>query len=150
AAGQLLKLVDDFLDLAKIEADKVELDLRSFALGELIDEVCTMAVPLSSQRGNTLTLTLAPDLGTVVLDRARVGQVLLNLVGNAAKFTEKGQIEIRASRSDGQVQIEVRDTGIGIAPDRLPTLFQPFVQATGSTEPRPPGTGLGLAISAQL
>lgn len=150
AARQLLLLVDDVLDLSRIEAGKMVLDLRPFDLRALIEEVVQLAAPLMTPRGNVLQAELAEDLGVVVLDRPRVRQVLLNLVGNAAKFTDRGVIVVRAARTGAEVRVEVIDSGSGIASERLPTLFQPFVQAHAATEQREGGTGLGLAISAQF
>jgi signal transduction histidine kinase len=150
AATHLLALVDDVLDLARIEAGKEVLTLRPFALPELLEEVRCLALPLASRRCNELQLEVAPNLGEVVLDRDRVRQILLNLVGNAAKFTEHGRIVIEATRTRDRVRLTVRDEGCGIEAGCLPTLFQPFVQANGATEKRQGGTGLGLAISAQL
>ncbi|MEQ1564212.1 MAG: HAMP domain-containing sensor histidine kinase [Myxococcota bacterium] len=150
AARQLLLLVDDVLDLSRIEAGKMVPDLRPFDLRALLEEVAQLAAPLMRPHGNVLESGFAEDLGEVVLDRARVRQVLLNLVGNAAKFTDHGRIVIRAVRTGPTVRLSVLDTGCGIAADRLPTLFQPFVQAHAATERRESGTGLGLAISAQF
>jgi PAS domain S-box-containing protein len=149
-AGQhLLTLINDILDLSKIEAGRMELHLEPVALTPLLREVADEMAPLAQQRGNRLELHLDGELGTLLADRTRVRQVLLNLLSNAVKFTEGGLVELRASRAAGSpfAIVQVCDTGIGMTEAQVARLFQPFSQADSSTTRRYGGTGLGLAIS---
>jgi len=158
----LLALISDLLDLSKIEAGKLELELGWVELLPLLHEVAATVEPQLHQRGNSLELQIAPDLGALHADPTRLRQVLLNLLSNAVKFTEGGTVTLRARRDDGQpttddgqdvvvhrssIVFEVCDTGIGISAEQLERLFQPFTQADASTTRRYGGTGLGLAIS---
>ena len=155
AAGRhLLALINDVLDLSKIEAGKMELHLDSFELKPAVDAVATTVQPLIEKNGNTLKLELAADLGVIRADVTRVRQILFNLLSNASKFTERGTITLRVARTTDQrpttndcVVFEVRDTGIGMTPEQLGRLFQAFSQAEASTSSKYGGTGLGLAIS---
>jgi signal transduction histidine kinase len=154
AGAHLLALINDILDLSKIEAAKLDLHLERCAVAELIDEVGTMVHPLVRQNDNTLEVSCAGNLGALMTDVMRLRQILFNLVSNAAKFTERGVITLRAFREQGQqvesVVFEVRDTGIGMSPEQLANLFQPFSQADSSTSRKYGGTGLGLAITRRL
>jgi signal transduction histidine kinase/CheY-like chemotaxis protein/uncharacterized membrane protein affecting hemolysin expression len=154
AARHLLELINDILDLSKIEAGKMELHLESFGLAPLIEDVATTIRPLAEKTGNTISVQCAADLGTMQADQTRVRQALLNLASNANKFTEQGavRIEARRSREDGMdwIKIAVADTGIGMTPEQVQRLFQEFVQADASTTRKYGGTGLGLAISQRF
>jgi signal transduction histidine kinase/HAMP domain-containing protein len=150
----LLGLINDILDLSKIEAGKMELFLEEFAVDTLLDRVADTVAPLIARGANRLFIERGPALGSMRADQARLRQVLLNLLSNAAKFTEGGTITLAAERRPAPVSGEadkivftVRDTGIGIAPAQLSRLFLPFSQADSSTTRRYGGTGLGLAIS---
>lgn len=146
----LLQLIGNVLDFSKIDAGGLELESRAFALLPTL-EGCLRAVALLAE-GKGLELALIPDPQMpprVVGDEARVRQVVMNLLGNAVKFTEGGSVCLRVQWTDG-VRIEVHDTGIGIPEDRQAALFQPFVQADDSTTRRYGGTGLGLSITAEL
>jgi PAS domain S-box-containing protein len=151
AGRHLLALINDVLDLSKIEAGKMELHLETFELAPAIQAVAGTVAPLIEKNGNTLRLELAPDLGTMRADVTRVRQVLFNLLSNASKFTERGTITLRAGREPGTpgdaLRIEVQDTGIGMTPEQLGRLFQAFAQAEAATASKYGGTGLGLAIS---
>jgi PAS domain S-box-containing protein len=152
AAGRhLLALINDVLDLSKIEAGKMELHLETFELRPAIDAVAATVSPLIEKNGNTLRLELAEGLGAMRADVTRVRQVLFNLLSNASKFTERGTITLRAGRERGAggdvIVMTVRDTGIGMTPEQLGRLFQAFSQAEVSTSSKYGGTGLGLAIS---
>jgi hypothetical protein len=152
AAGRhLLALINDVLDLSKIEAGKMELHLEAFELRSAIEAVAATVAPLIEKNGNTLRLDLAEGLGTVRADVTRVRQVLLNLLSNASKFTEHGTITLRAVREPGPLGetmcFTVQDSGIGMTPEQLGRLFQAFSQAEASTSSKYGGTGLGLAIS---
>jgi CheY-like chemotaxis protein/anti-sigma regulatory factor (Ser/Thr protein kinase) len=152
AAGHhLLALINDVLDLSKIEAGKMELHLESFDVRSAIDAVASTVSPLIEKNGNVLALVLDGDLGTIHADVTRVRQVLFNLLSNASKFTERGTITLAGSRrTEGQaewIELTVRDTGIGMTPEQLGRLFNAFAQAETSTAKKYGGTGLGLVIS---
>jgi CheY-like chemotaxis protein/anti-sigma regulatory factor (Ser/Thr protein kinase) len=151
AAGKhLLALINDVLDLSKIEAGKLELYLERFDLRTAVNEVATTIQPLVDKNGNRLVVEAGDDLGEVHLDLTRIRQVLLNLLSNASKFTERGTITLRAERSDGTIRLLVRDSGIGMTAEQMDRLFEPFAQAEASTTKRYGGTGLGLAITRRF
>jgi PAS domain S-box-containing protein len=155
AAGRhLLTLINDVLDLSKIEAGKMELHLETFDVRAAVDSVATTVAPLIEQNGNALRLDLGDDLGAMHADGTRVRQVLLNLLSNASKFTERGTVTLRAERhtapAGDQLILAVTDTGIGMTPEQLGRLFQAFSQAEASTASKYGGTGLGLAISKKF
>jgi PAS domain S-box-containing protein len=147
----LLRLINDILDLSKIEAGKMELSLERFDLGPLIDDVVTTALPLAARNGNRLESECSAG-GTMRSDQTRVRQVLLNLLSNACKFTREGTIRLEARSSDGDewVEFEVRDSGIGMTEEQMGRLFEAFSQAEASTAAKYGGTGLGLAISRRF
>ncbi|MEZ4238244.1 MAG: HAMP domain-containing sensor histidine kinase [Myxococcota bacterium] len=145
SARNLLHLVDDLLDLSRVEAGRIELHPERVRLTELVAPTVRAAEPLARRNGNVLTVEVS-DAETE-LDVGRVRQVLANLLSNAARFTEGGRIRLAVHATDETVELEVTDTGIGIRPERLPLLFQPFVQAERDTSYRYGGTGLGLAIT---
>lgn len=155
SAGQhLLQLLNDLLDLAKVEAGKMSLYLEEVGLPVFLEEVRNLASPLMSQKGNTFRVEIDPALGALVTDATRLRQILLNLLSNAAKFTEAGTISLsvhRAQEPSGEWMVaEVRDTGIGMSPDQLGRLFQEFTQAEDSTTKKFGGTGLGLVLCQRL
>jgi signal transduction histidine kinase len=151
AAGHLLALINDILDLSKIEAGRMELHLESFALAPLIDGVTKTVEPLAAKNGNQVAVHCDAGIGTMHADQMRLRQALLNLMSNANKFTENGTIAIDARQwqEDGRdgVTISIADTGIGMTPDQMGKLFQEFSQASSATASKYGGTGLGLAIS---
>jgi signal transduction histidine kinase len=168
ASGHLLGLINNLLDLSKIEAGKMPLNLEAFDLVPLVTELGKDVEPLVRRNGNKLTVQSNGDIGTVRADATKVKQVLLNLISNAAKFTKAGTISLVLSRQwpvvsgattpatdHGQratdtVTISVTDTGIGMTADQMARLFQPYQQATDATARQFGGTGLGLAISRQF
>lgn len=155
AAGQhLLSLVTDVLDLSKIESNFIELKIEQFDLPETIRGIVSNVQPMMSKNGNKLIVRCADDLGTVSTDATKLRQATLNLLSNAAKFTECGTITLsvhrRRSAAGDWIEIEVRDTGIGIAQSDLSNLFQNFSQANRTTSTKYGGTGLGLALSQRL
>jgi len=155
AAGKhLLALINDILDLSKIEAGKMELYVETVDLKSVLDDVVTTITPIVTKNGIEFEVYCASDLGIVRVDVTRLRQVLFNLLTNAAKFTEKGKVSLHVSRetADGLswTVIRVADTGIGIAPEQMQKLFQAFSQADASTTRRYGGTGLGLVISRQI
>ncbi len=157
ASSQLLALINDVLDFSKLEAGKMALHIESFPLQALIDEVVTTSQPLVDRNHNTLQVTSAGDLGSMQADPGKVRQILLNLLSNAAKFTEGGTVTLSAGRepADGAqeqalcaewIRFRVADTGIGVTPEQIEHIFESFVQADSSTRRRYGGTGLGLTI----
>ena len=149
AGSHLLALINDVLDISKIEAGRMELHLETYSADLVVEDVLSTVRPLMSKNGNTLNADLAP-LGLVHLDVIKVRQVLFNLLSNAAKFTHHGTVTLRTQRNGDQVELTVADSGIGMTPDQAARLFQPFVQADASTTRRYGGTGLGLAISRKF
>ncbi len=152
SAQRLLYLINDLLDLAKIEADKVDVQLEPVDVLPVLAEVHTLVHAQAEKKGLLLTLQVVEEPPPARADAVKVRQVLLNLLGNALKFTDRGEVVTRVSvhHAQRQLQIAVRDTGIGIAEDRQAQLFQPFVQGDGSMTRRFGGTGLGLSISKRL
>jgi len=154
-AGQhLLKLVNEILDLSKIEAGKMELDLEEVDIGELLEEVAEGAKPAALSNANEFNCAISPYIGFALCDAARFRNMVGQLLDNAAKFTQNGKVEIIANRvpdQDGdQLVVDVIDTGIGIAPDQITYLFEKFTVADDSSTSKYGGTGLGLALSQKL
>ncbi|MGI9274624.1 MAG: response regulator [Endozoicomonas sp.] len=156
SADSLLHIINDILDFSKIEAGKMEIEQVDMNPAEIAEDICALLAGKAVEKGLELSCYTDIDLPAVVRgDPVRLRQVLTNLVGNAIKFTEQGEVGVRLillKRSNDSVQIEflVEDTGIGIAKDVLSTLFSAFIQADGSTTRKFGGTGLGLTISKQL
>jgi signal transduction histidine kinase len=146
----LLALINDVLDLAKIEAGQLTLTLEDYSLPEVVNSVVTAAEPLATSKGLKFTAIVQDDLPMAHGDARRVSQVLLNLVGNAIKFTDKGEVEIRAIVEKGQFVLTVRDTGLGIADADQERIFGEFQQIDNSNTRKKGGTGLGLAISKRM
>ena len=154
-AGQhLLKLVNEILDLSKIEAGKMQIDLQETALAELVNETAAEAVAAAVKNGNTILCKIDPNLGKPFCDAAKLRNVLAQLIDNAVKFTQDGTVELVAERLPGdpadELVVHVIDTGIGIAPDQIPSLFEKFTVADDSSTSKYGGTGLGLALSQRL
>jgi signal transduction histidine kinase/CheY-like chemotaxis protein len=153
AGKHLLGLINDVLDLSKIEAGKMELSLERLSVGALLEGVIDTTAPLVNKQGNKLILD-AGDLGSMSTDVTKLRQILFNLLGNASKFTENGTIYLRARResagSRDWLVFSVQDTGIGITPEQQEKLFEPFAQAEASTHGKYGGTGLGLALSRRF
>jgi signal transduction histidine kinase len=154
AGRHLLALVNDVLDLSKIEAGRMEMAADPIDLRSFLDDVVATVLPLVESNGNTLETSCAADLGTMLGDATRLRQIVLNLVGNAAKFTKSGRISLGALRERRPerdwISIAVADTGIGIDEQALAKLFTAFTQADASTASKYGGTGLGLALSQRL
>ena len=153
AGTHLLGLINQVLDLSKIEAGKLELNPQIVQLAPLIDEVVGTARQLAEQNKNRLTAEVPDDLGSLTVDPMRLRQVLFNLLSNACKFTKEGEITLRARKVlDGRdvIELSVSDTGIGMTPEQQAKLFEEFTQADASTAQRFGGTGLGLAITRKL
>ena len=156
SADALLLLINDLLDISKIEARKIELEQAPFDLRKTLEDSLHVLAPRAHQRGLELTCNIAGDIpDTLVGDAARLRQIALNLVGNAIKFTETGEIAVRVdlgslSGKSAYLRFSVSDTGIGIPKDKQEMIFDPFNQADSSTTRKYGGTGLGLAICSQL
>jgi len=151
-AEDLSHLVDDMLDLSKIEADRLEVKVEPLALEQSLTEVMNQLKPMASNKGLQLTLEMEDSLPMVLADSHRIRQVVINMASNALKFTEKGGVTIRCALLDryDMLRISVCDTGIGISPAALDYIFEAFRQADGSTTRRFGGTGLGLTIARKL
>ena len=151
ASCQLLSLIGDLLDLSRIEAGRVHLRLESFEVAALVDEVAALSQPLLLGNDNTLCVACPGSVGPMIADRAMVRQILINLLGNAAKFTEHGTVTVAVTREKAQdgewIWFRVADTGPGMTPEQMDRLFQPFAQPTTAPAPKYAGSGLGLAIT---
>lgn len=150
AGRHLLELINDILDVSRIDAGRVELAPEPILLSSLGESVLSTLQPLAAANRNTLSLVMAADPGVVAIDPVRMRQVLINLLGNAIKFTRDGEITLRLARDVDTLRIAVTDTGIGMTTDQMERVFAPFEQADRSIARRFGGTGLGLAISRQL
>jgi PAS domain S-box-containing protein len=156
SAESLLGVMNDVLDFSKIEAGRMELDPQDFDLRESIFDTLSTLENRARQRGLKLSHWIAPEVPVRVrADQGRLRQVVMNLVGNAIKFTEEGEISVKVDLkshqgSEAMLRVEVRDTGVGVPPDKLKSIFEPFTQAEGSTARKYGGTGLGLSICRKI
>jgi signal transduction histidine kinase/DNA-binding response OmpR family regulator len=154
SAHHLLTLINDILDLSKIEAGRMDVERHPFDVAALIDDVVETIKPLAAQKQNQIIVNIEPGLGSMVSDSVKVRQLLLNLLSNACKFTESGLISLSARLlardGHGTVQLTVSDTGIGMSEEHLSRIFEAFTQADASTTRKFGGTGLGLAISKKF
>ena len=154
AGRHLLALINDILDLSKIEAGRMELNLETFALAPLIDGVTKTIEPLAAKTENQVAVHCDTAIGTMHADQMRLRQALLNLMSNANKFTERGTVTIDAhhGQENGRdwITLAVTDTGIGMTAEQMGELFQEFSQASSGTASKYGGTGLGLAISKRF
>jgi len=147
----LLSLINDILDLSKIEAGRMELELTTFDLALAIENTVTLVRDRAARHDQNLVLDLAPDLGEYVGDERKFKQILLNLLSNAVKFTpDGGRIGVWAARTDDAVEISVSDTGIGIAPEDQEAVFEEFRQVGTDYVRKREGTGLGLALTRKF
>ena len=154
AGKHLLGLINDILDLSKIEAGRMEIYLEPVSVPALVDEVRTLTAPLASSNGNRVEVTIDPAIASIQTDVTKLKQSLLNLVSNACKFTKEGRVGLDVRLQDGadgkEIVFEVADSGIGMTPEQQTRLFQAFSQADSSTTRKFGGTGLGLAITKRL
>jgi adenylate cyclase len=152
AGTHLLGLINQVLDLSKIEAGKLELNPQTVQLASLINDVISTAGQLAEQNKNRLVVDVQEDLGPLTVDPLRLRQILFNLLSNACKFTKEGEVKLRASRVNEHdvIELSVSDTGIGMTPEQQAKLFEEFTQADATTAQRFGGTGLGLAIARKL
>ena len=148
SARHLLALINDVIDISKIEADKIEAGISTFSIADVLSDIGTAFGPIAGEQGLILNIEI-PDLKSVTTDERRVKQIITNLVSNAIKFTDEGRVDVTAEQSGIVIQVHVRDTGIGIGKEDLEQLFRPFgrIAMPGRlTE----GTGLGLYLSKKL
>ncbi len=150
AGRHLLALINDILDLSKIEAGKMQLHLETFPIEPMLEDVITTVRPLVAQNANHLEVRRADRLGTLRADLTKVRQMLLNLLSNACKFTDHGTITLSAERDDQHVVFTVRDSGIGMSAEQMERLFEAFAQADAATTSKYGGTGLGLVITKRF
>lgn len=157
SANRLLAILNDTLDMARIEANQVCLEFRRFSLAELLGQLRTLSEPVASAKGIAFAVEIPENLASLIVlgDPLRLGQILLNLTSNAIKFTPQGSVSVRVAHREETaeaitIHFEVKDSGIGISPEDHERLFSPFEQADGSTTRIYGGTGLGLAISKHL
>ncbi|MBA3532603.1 MAG: GAF domain-containing protein [Ardenticatenales bacterium] len=151
AGGQhLLRLINDILDLAKIEAGRMTLEKETVEVAALVEEVKTSSMSLLRNKNVSMSTEVEEGLPTLWVDHVRLSQVLTNLLSNAIKFTNEGKVRVRAYQANGSVAIEVADSGIGMTPEGMASLFQEFQQVDDSNTRRATGTGLGLAITRHL
>jgi signal transduction histidine kinase len=154
SGDHLLSLINDVLDLSRIEAGRLDMALETFQIAPVVQDLVAEFAAIVERNGNTLALELAGELGTMHADRMKIRQILGNLLSNAAKFTEQGSITLsvwrQAMTNVDWIYFRVTDTGIGIAAEQLSTLFQAFTRGHASTTRKYEGTGLGLALSSRL
>lgn len=146
----LLNQINDVLDLSKIEAGELKISLNDYSMQDIVDGVISDVSSLAKGKNLTLNALVPPDLPTGFGDDRRISQVLLNLVGNAIKFTDEGEVSVRVSASDEAFQVAVADTGIGISEADQAEILNEFYQADGSSTRAHGGTGLGLAIATRM
>jgi signal transduction histidine kinase/CheY-like chemotaxis protein len=144
---QLLELINDILDLSRIEAGKEEIDFTDFSINDLIQDLMNSLEPISQEKGIVLTCYIDHHLPNIVSDYSKCHHVLQNIIGNAIKFTHEGSVEISSKTENGNIYITVKDTGIGISEENIPFIFDEFRQADGKASRIYGGTGLGLAIA---
>lgn len=150
SAQHLLSLINDVLDISKIEAGQLQITHEDFDLREALEKTVASVRPLAEKKGLTLSCTISDGIDMIPADRRRVEQVLLNLISNAVKFTEQGSVMVECKSDGDRVRISVTDTGIGIRPEDLDTIFQDFRQVDSGMTRKYEGTGLGLSISKRL
>ena len=150
AGRHLLSLINDILDISRIESGRIELHTEVVHVQTLLETLINSMHPLAKANGNKLLLEIAPGVDSICVDVTRLRQVILNLIGNAIKFTRNGEVKVKVSSQHEQLQIVVADTGIGMTPEQLQRIFEPFEQADRSIARRFGGSGLGLTISRQL
>jgi signal transduction histidine kinase len=150
SGNHLLSLIQDILDVSKIESGQLRINIESFDINKLIQIAVNTVKPFADEKGLAMHVEIAPHEINIQSDQERVRQIILNLLGNAIKFTEKGEIKVECHVSDGQVITRITDTGVGIKPEDMARLFKPFVQIETGFTRRYGGTGLGLSICKKL
>jgi adenylate cyclase len=150
SAEDLLALIDEILDLSRVEAGEISLEMAETQVAEVLREVTDSLEPLVDHARVRLVVMAEPDLPPIVTDGDKFKQILLNLVSNAIKYTDDGFIRVRAEPADGRLRVDVSDTGLGISEDELPKIFDEFHRAESRSARDRTGTGLGLTISQRL
>lgn len=150
SAQHLLSLINDVLDISKIEAGELTLVYEEIRVPELIEKLVQTTRPLADIKGLALACDISPGISTIFCDRRRLEQVLLNLLSNAIKFTDKGSVRLVCDSENGHILMKVIDTGIGIKAEDLETVFETFRQIDSGISRKYEGTGLGLSISRRL
>jgi signal transduction histidine kinase len=154
SGSYLLALINDILDLSKIEAGRMDLHIEYFDVRAMVDEVLDSVAPLSAKNGNRITRHYAGEMSFMRSDRIKLRQILLNLLGNACNFTHKGEITVNVSQevvgSKRCYQLSVKDSGVGMTEEQMTKLFQPFEQTSAAISKQYGGTGLGLMVSQKL
>jgi signal transduction histidine kinase len=150
SAHHLLNLINDVLDISKIEAGELEVSCETFSMRDVVNQVAESLLPLAEQKGLSLSVKIAPEVDTLASDERRVRQVLINLANNAIKFTEKGTVTITCLTRDSRVEVAITDSGIGIKDEDIGKLFKPFQQLDTGTSRRYEGTGLGLSVCKRI
>ena len=146
----LLSMINDLLDLSRIEAGQLKANPEYFALKDVIEDVVKLEWPFAMSKGISIDFEISPEISTVKSDKQRLHQVLLNLINNAIKFTEKGSVKVNCNKENDFVKIEVIDTGIGIEKENLDKIFDPFIQVENELTRSQRGSGLGLSVSRKL
>ncbi len=149
SADHLLSLINDIIDMSKIEAGKIELDIEEFNLSNIAQEIKDSFKVAAEEKDLELSLATPKEL-VIKSDKRRTKQILMNFVSNALKFTDKGKVEMKVAKEDGKVEVSVRDTGIGIKKEHMGMLFKPFSQPPTEGRPKQEGTGLGLYLSKKI
>nr|WP_321468718.1 ATP-binding protein [uncultured Desulfobulbus sp.] len=150
SSRHLLSLINDVLDISKIEAGQLELSLAPFVLSASLDKALALVAPLAEQKALKLQVDIDPGIGMITTDKRRLEQVLINLLNNAIKFTDEGSVSLLCRLQGDQYCLEISDTGIGMRPEELQSIFQPFQQVETGLSRQHEGTGLGLAICKRL
>lgn len=150
SARHLLSLINDVLDISKIEAGQLKINLKQFNLPEVINKVVETNKPFADKKKLNIAVSIKKDVNDIKSDSMRVQQILLNLVNNAIKFTEAGTISIKCSSVGNWIKIQITDTGLGIESEKIEQLFKPFIQIDTGLTRKKEGTGLGLSICKKL
>ena len=150
SSRHLLNLINDVLDISKIEAGELEVSYEDFNMRAVVNQVAQSLMPLAEQKGLSLSVEVAPEVGMLASDERRVRQVLINLANNAIKFTEKGAVKIVCRKRESRIEVEVTDSGIGIKEEDMDNLFKPFQQLDTGVSRRYEGTGLGLSVCKRI
>jgi len=150
SSRHLLALINDVLDISKIEAGELEVFCETFSIRNIVDQVADTLMPLADQKGLSLSVMIAPEVDILVSDERRIQQVLINLANNAIKFTEKGGVKITCFKRDSHIEVHVTDSGIGINKGDIEKLFKPFQQLDTGTSRIYEGTGLGLSVCKRI
>jgi len=150
SSRHLLSLINDVLDISKIESGQLSLSFTSFHIRTSIEKMVAIVLPLAEKKGLSVETIIGSDVDQVSTDQRRLEQVMLNLLNNAVKFTEQGKIKISCRSENDHYLFSVEDTGIGVRPEDIPRLFQPFLQIDSGLTRKQEGTGLGLSICKKL